>query len=104
MSRMSKSLEKVLYTATATATGGREGRVATDDGKLDLSLVPPKGLGGSGEGTNPEQLFASGYAACFGSAVAHVARLQKIPTGPVKVTANVAIGPVGKGFGLGVEL
>lgn len=69
---MAQSLEKVLYTAAATAVGGREGRVTTDDGLLDLSLVPPKGLGGQGGGTNPEQLFASGYAACFGSAVAHL--------------------------------
>ena len=101
---MAQSLEKVLYTATATAVGGREGRITTDDGMLDLSLVPPKGLGGQGGGTNPEQLFASGYAACFGSAVAHIARLQKIHTGPVGVTAKVSIGPVGKAFGLAVEL
>ena len=67
-------------------------------------FVPPKGLGGQGGGTNPEQLFASGYAACFGSAVAHIARLQKIHTGPVGVTAKVSIGPVGKAFGLAVEL
>ena len=101
---MTQSLEKVLYTATATAVGGREGRITTDDGILDLSLVPPKGLGGQGGGTNPEQLFASGYAACFGSAVAHIARVQKIHTGPVGVTAKVSIGPVGKSFGLAVEL
>jgi lipoyl-dependent peroxiredoxin len=102
---MPQALEKVLYTATATAVGGREGRVTTDDGTLDLGLVPPKGLGGSGAaGTNPEQLFASGYAACFGSAVAHLGRLQKIQTGPVRVTAKVGIGPIGRSFGLAVEL
>ena len=102
---MAQALEKVLYTATATAVGGREGRVTTDDGQLDLTLVPPKGLGGAGGGgTNPEQLFASGYAACFGSAVAHIARVQKIHTGPVRVTAHVSIGPVAKAFGLAVEL
>lgn len=101
---MAQVLEKVLYTATATAVGGREGRITTDDGMLDLALVPPKGLGGQGGGTNPEQLFASGYAACFGSAVSHIARAQKIHTGPVGVTAKVAIGPVGKAFGLAVEL
>ena len=104
MNGMPKSLEKVLYTATATAVGGREGRITTDDGMLDLALVPPKGLGGKGGGTNPEQLFASGYAACFGSAVAHIARMQKIRTGPVGVTAKVSIGPVGSAFGLAVEL
>lgn len=101
---MAHSLAKVLYTATATAVGGREGRITTDDGQLDLGLVPPKGLGGEGGGTNPEQLFAGGYAACFGSAVAHLARLQKIQTGPVAVTAKVSIGPVDKVFGLAVEL
>lgn len=102
---MSKPLEKVLYTATATATGGREGRVATDDRQLDLAVALPKGLGGSGApGTNPEQLFASGYAACFGSAVSHIARMQKVQIGPVRVTANVKIGPVGGAFGLAAEL
>lgn len=102
---METKLEKVLYTAVATASNGREGRVKTDDGQLDLALVPPKALGGSGApGTNPEQLFASGYAACFGSALGHVARLRKVKTGPVHVTAKVHIGPVGQAFGLAVEL
>lgn len=94
----------VLYTAHATAYGGREGRVASDDGILDVQVVPPKGLGGKGGATNPEQLFAAGYSACFGSALAHVARAQKITTGPVQITAHVSIGPVGAGFGLSVEL
>jgi Ohr subfamily peroxiredoxin len=99
------SLEKRLYTATATATGGRDGRTKSDDGTLDLAIVPPKALGGSGApGTNPEQLFAAGYAACFGSAYAHVARAKKIQTGPVNITAKVTIGSVGQGFGLAVEL
>jgi Ohr subfamily peroxiredoxin len=98
-------LEKRLYTATATATGGRDGKVTSDDGTLQLTVVPPKALGGSGApGTNPEQLFAAGYSACFGSAVAHVARLQKLKTGPVSITASVTIGNVGPGFGLAVEL
>jgi Ohr subfamily peroxiredoxin len=94
----------VLYTAHATAYGGREGRVASDDGILDVQVVPPKGLGGKGGATNPEQLFAAGYAACFGSALAHVARAQKITTGPVQITAHVSIGPVGQAFGLAVAL
>lgn len=98
------ALEKVLYTTAATATGGRDGRVATDDGLLEVTVVPPKALGGSGAGTNPEQLFAAGYAACFGSAVAHVARMQKLVTGPVSITAKVSLGPAGRGFGLSVEL
>ena len=62
------ALEKPLYTAVATATGGRDGRARSDDGQLDLTISPPRALGGAGTGTNPEQLFASGYAACFGSA------------------------------------
>jgi Ohr subfamily peroxiredoxin len=94
----------ILYTAHATAFGGREGRVATDDGILDVQVVPPKSMGGKGGATNPEQLFAAGYSACFGSALAHVARAQKIKTGPVEITAHVSIGPVGAGFGLAVEL
>ncbi|WNG60901.1 organic hydroperoxide resistance protein [Archangium gephyra] len=104
MSTSPTILEKRLYTATATATAGRDGRVKSDDGHLDVAVVPPRALGGSGAGTNPEQLFAGGYAACFGSALGHVARAQKITTGPVSITANVTIGPVGKGFGLAVEL
>lgn len=98
------TLEKRLYTAVATATAGREGRARTDDGLLDVSLAPPRALGGSGAGTNPEQLFAAGYAACFGSALGHVARAKKITTGPVSITAQVTIGTVGQGFGLAVEL
>jgi lipoyl-dependent peroxiredoxin len=100
-------LEKRLYTTSATAKGGRDGRVTSDDGVLDVNVIPPKALGGSGaSGTNPEQLFAAGYSACFGSAVAHVARMQKLTTGPVAITAQVTIGPIpgGKGFGLAVEL
>ena len=94
-----------LYTANATATNGREGRVRSDDGSLDHALATPKGLGGpGGAGTNPEQLFAAGYSACFGSALAHVARMQKVQTGPVEITANVTIGKSDTGFGLTVEL
>ena len=97
-------LEKRLYTAHATATAGRDGRARTDDGRVDLTLAPPQELGGSGSGANPEQLFAAGYAACFGSAAAHVARLQKLKTGPIAVTAHVTLGTAGQGFGLAVEL
>jgi osmotically inducible protein OsmC len=105
MSDGPRLLEKRLYTASATATGGRDGRVRSDDGILDVVVVPPKAMGGSGApGTNPEQLFAAGYAACFGSAFAYLARQQKLPTGPVSVTAHVSIGPAGKSYGLAVEL
>ena len=94
-----------LYTAHATAIGGRNGSVKSDDGTIALPVTMPKGLGGAGDaGTNPEQLFAAGYAACFGSALGLVARMQKITTGPVEITAHVSIGKVGEGFGLAVEL
>jgi osmotically inducible protein OsmC len=100
-----KVLDQVLYTATASATNGREGRVKSSDGVLDQALALPKGLGGpGGEATNPEQLFAAGYAACFGGAVGLVSRLQKIDTGAGTITANVSIGKAGAGFGLAVEL
>jgi lipoyl-dependent peroxiredoxin len=99
-----QTLEKTLYTAHATALGGRDGHVKSDDGIIDMKVTPPKAMGGPGGATNPEQLFAAGYSACFGSAVAHVARMQKLTTGPVAITANVSIGPVGRAYGLAVEL
>lgn len=68
-----------LYTTSATALAGRNGQVSTDDKKLDLALSYPKEMGGSGEATNPEQLFAAGYAACFSNAILHVAREVKWP-------------------------
>jgi Ohr subfamily peroxiredoxin len=105
MSNSPAILDKRLYTAVATATGGRDGRARSDDGVLDVALVPPKALGGGGAtGTNPEQLFAAGYAACFGSAIGAVARAQKITTGPVSVTTKVTLGTIGQGYGLAVEL
>ena len=98
-------IEKVLYTANVTAIGGREGSAKSDDGLLDVNLVPPKSLGGSGVGgTNPEQLFAAGYAACFLSALGHIARAQKLAIGKPSIDAKVSIGPVGQAFGLAVEL
>src|SRR4051812_26959795 len=104
MSSSPTVLDKRLYTAVATSTGGRDGRARSDDGTLDLAIVPPKSLGGSGAGTNPEQLFAAGYAACFGSAIAAVARRQKVTTGAISVTTKVTLGTVGQGYGLAVEL
>src|SRR5450432_993117 len=96
---------RTLYTAVSTAHGGRDGHVRSSDGILDVDLRTPKAMGGpGGAGTNPEQLFAAGYAACFGSAVAHIARMQKVKTGPVSITAQVSIGPAAVGFALAVEL
>lgn len=94
----------VLYTAVATANG-REGRAVSSDGLLDVTLAPPKSLGGSGQGTNPEQLFAAGYAACFASALGVVGRAAKTDTSEASVTAEVSIGGNGRGgYGLAVVL
>ncbi|GAA4817467.1 organic hydroperoxide resistance protein [Streptomyces ziwulingensis] len=93
-----------LYTAVATATHGREGRAVSSDGKLDLGLSAPVELGGNGQGTNPEQLFAAGYAACFGSALGAVGRAAKVDVTDAAVTAEVGIGKEGEGFALAVTL
>ncbi|MCC8408608.1 organic hydroperoxide resistance protein [Mucilaginibacter sp. UR6-1] len=97
---------KVLYTAEATATGGRDGQVKSDNGVLNLQVRLPKAMGGANDNyTNPEQLFAAGYAACFDSALNHTIRLEKVKTGTTSVTAKVSIGPFdGGAFGLAVEL
>ncbi|MEV0780614.1 organic hydroperoxide resistance protein [Streptomyces sp. NPDC050433] len=94
-----------LYTAVATAENGRDGRVSTDDGKLDVVVNPPKEMGGSGAGTNPEQLFAAGYSACFQGALGVVARREKADISGSTVTAKVGIGKTeAGGFGIEVEL
>jgi len=95
-----------LYIATATAHGGREGKVQTDDGKVLHTLSMPTSLGGKGgPGTNPEQLFAAGYSACFESALRFVALQQKKPLKDATITAKVTIGKTDDGgFGLAVEL
>jgi Ohr subfamily peroxiredoxin len=88
-----------LYTATATAVGGRNGSIKSSDGVLNLRLAYPKELGGpGGAATNPEQLFAAGYAACFENALLRVARERKAPIRESSVTAHVAIGRDAKGF------
>ena len=95
----------ILYTAQATARGGREGEVVSDDGVLDLLLAHPKDLGGpGGDKTNPEQLFAAGYAACFHSALKRVAHHDKLDVAESTITANVSLGIDGKAFGLAVTL
>jgi osmotically inducible protein OsmC len=89
---------EALYTAEALSTGaGRDGRVATSDGSFALDLAIPKEMGGSGAGTNPEQLFAAGYAACFHSALQGVARSQKVKITDSSVGGRVQIGPNGEG-------
>ena len=103
------AIEKALYTATATATGGRAGTAKSSDGVLDLTLSTPKELGGAGGlGTNPEQLFAAGYSACFIGAMKAVAGKQKIALpAEVSITSDVAIGPHANkpgAFGIQVDM
>jgi Ohr subfamily peroxiredoxin len=103
------AIDKALYTAQATSTGGRTGSTESSDGKIKLQLSTPKELGGdSGPGTNPEQLFAAGYSACFIGAMKAVARMQKIALpAEVSIQADVSIGPMtGKpgAFGIAVAM
>lgn len=102
---MTTQLDKVLYTAVATSTGGRDGKSVSSDGLLNVKLAPPKELGGPGGATNPEQLFAAGYSACFIGALKHVASLQKIAVpADTSITASVGIGPIPTGFGINAKL
>lgn len=96
---------QIVYTAHATATGGRDGRATSDDGKLDVALARPKEMGGNGAGTNPEQLFAAGYSACFLGAMGFVAGQSKklLPSG-TQIAGAVGIGPIPAGFGITVKL
>jgi Ohr subfamily peroxiredoxin len=96
---------QIIYTARATATGGRDGRATSDDGKLDVALARPTEMGGNGAGTNPEQLFAAGYSACFMGAMGYVAAQSKqfLPAG-TQVAGEVGIGPIPQGFGIAVTL
>jgi lipoyl-dependent peroxiredoxin len=88
-----------LYTAKVTAIGGRKGTIRSEDGLLHLKLALPRPMGGRGDATNPEQLFAGGYAACFENAVIHVTRNkeQKVADSDIEVVAVVGIGPNGSG-------
>jgi osmotically inducible protein OsmC len=97
---------KILYTAHATATGGRDGRAVTSDKVLDVKLATPTSMGGAGgEGTNPEQLFAAGYSACFLGAMKAVAGRDKLAISPEPtVEGNVGFGPTSAGYGIAVEL
>ncbi len=102
---MVTTLNKVLYTAEASTVGGRDGHATSSDGVLDLDVRVPEEMGGHGGGTNPEQLFAAGYAACFQSALGVVSRRQKVDTTESTVTARVSIGPIdGGAFGLSVAI
>jgi len=96
---------QIVYTATATATGGRDGRAISSDNNLDVALALPVAMGGKGNGTNPEQLFAAGYSACFLGAMGFVAGQSKkfLPAG-TQITGDVGIGPIPAGFGITVKL
>ncbi|MDB6106168.1 MAG: Organic hydroperoxide resistance protein [Gammaproteobacteria bacterium] len=100
------SIEKVLYRAHAKATGGRDGRAVASDGALDVKLATPRELGGAGgAGTNPEQLFAAGYSACFLGALKFVAAREKVAlSAETSIDGTVGIGAIPTGFGIEVEL
>lgn len=98
-------LEKAVYTAKAKATGGRDGRAISSDGILDVKLAVPKEMGGSGGGTNPEQLFTAGYSACFLGAMKFVASRDKLNISKdAYIEGEVGIGPIPTGFGIEVTL
>lgn len=96
---------QIVYTAHATATGGRDGRATSSDNALDVALARPVEMGGKGNGTNPEQLFAAGYSACFLGAMGFVAGQNKklLPAG-TQIKGDVGIGPIPAGFGITVKL
>ena len=99
-------IEKVLYTAHAKSTGGREGTAKTSDDSVSVKLTTPKEMGGNGDaGTNPEQLFAMGYSACFIGAMKHVGMMEKTPLpAETNIEASVGIGQIPQGFGIQVEM
>ena len=102
---MVTKVEKVVYQAHATAVGGRDGTVKSSDGLIDLKLVVPKEMGGPGGGVNPEQLFASGYSACFLGAMKFVAGTQKLTLpADASINATVGIGQIPAGFGIEVQM
>ncbi|MEO7941341.1 MAG: organic hydroperoxide resistance protein [Burkholderiaceae bacterium] len=98
-------VDKVIYEAHATSTGGRNGSTRSSDGLLDVMLAVPKEMGGAGGGVNPEQLFAAGYSACFIGAMQFVAGQEKVRLPPdTSIDATVGIGPIPAGFGIAVQL
>jgi len=102
---MVTKVEKVIYKAHATSTGGRDGTSKTSDGSLDIKLTVPKEMGGAGGGVNPEQLFAAGYSACFLGAMKFVAGTQKIALpADTSINATVGIGQIPAGFGIEVQM
>lgn len=102
---MVTKVDKVIYQAHATSTGGRDGNTRTLDGLLDVMLAVPREMGGGGGGVNPEQLFAAGYSACFLGAMKFAAGIQKVALpATTSINATVGIGPIPAGFGIEVQL
>jgi Ohr subfamily peroxiredoxin len=101
---MTQTPTKIVYTASATTTGGRSGHSVSSDGVLDLDLTAPKELGGPGTGTNPEQLFAAGYSACFNGALMLVAKKARVDVSAAQVTANIGFGPEGDSYAITADL
>ena len=102
---MPQQLEKIIYTAYTHTTGGRDGKTVSSDQLLDVNLAVPKEMGGSGTATNPEQLFAAGYSACFMGAIRHVAAQKKVNIPKdISIDAAVDIGPIPQGFGIAVKM
>jgi len=102
---MANKIEKVVYQAHATATGGRDGSAKSSDGLLDVKLAVPKEMGGAGGGVNPEQMFAAGYSACFLGALKFVAGMQKVAVpADAKIDATVGIGAIPQGFGIELQM
>ena len=102
---MVTKVEKVVYKANATSSGGRDGSTKSSDGLLDVKLAVPKEMGGGGGGVNPEQLFAAGYSACFLGAMKFVAGTQKLAVpADMSINATVGIGQIPAGFGIEVQM
>ena len=101
---MTQNPTKIVYTAAATAQGGRQGRAVSGDGVLDVQLTAPKELGGPGTGTNPEQLFAAGYAACFNGALVLAGKKAGLDVSAAQVTANIGFGPEGDSYAITADL
>lgn len=101
---MTNTPQKIVYTARATVTGGRQGRATSEDGVLDLSLTAPKETGGPGTGTNPEQLFAVGYGACFQGALGLVAKKHDVDASQSTLDIAIGFGPEGDSFAITADI
>lgn len=101
---MANTPDKIVYTAVATSVGGREGRSSSADPDMDLKLDSPKSMGGSGTGTNPEQLFAMGYGACFNGALGLAAKEAGVDVGESQVRVSVGLGPEGESFAITADI